>query len=203
MGTVIFWAERHHARASTGSSTVKPAKASKVMLSWPRSPAIRTKALHRAAGIPRSRQQLTVESERESAPATTPVPPSASMIDPGVNMERNIVCKMQTSQGLSSGETTLRTTGAQIVGMTDNKRIGRRVEAIRKALGFESQEEFAIEIGLNKSTYSQIKTGERRLSLDTALVMRTQYRIPLDYLYFGDALGQLPIDIAEVLKRAA
>jgi transcriptional regulator with XRE-family HTH domain len=87
--------------------------------------------------------------------------------------------------------------------MTDNKRIGRRLEAIRKALGFDSQEEFALEIGLDKSTYSSLKTGTRRLSLDTALLLRNQYRIPLDYLYFGDALEALPSNLADALKRAA
>lgn len=87
--------------------------------------------------------------------------------------------------------------------MTDNKRIGRRLEALRKALGFASQEAFAVEIGLDKSTYSSLKSGERRLSLDTALLLRNQYRIPLDFLYFGDALEALPANLAETLKRAA
>lgn len=88
--------------------------------------------------------------------------------------------------------------------MIDNKRVGIRLEAIRKACGFDSQEDFAAELlGVDKSTYTLIKKGERRLSLDSALKLRTMRRIPLDYVYFGDGLSQLPADLAEALRAAA
>lgn len=111
---------------------------------------------------------------------------------------------MQTSQELPSGKTTLPPAYGEIRRMIDNKRVGIRLEAIRKALGYKSGEAFAADLlGVDKSQYSLIKSGKRRLSLDSALMLRTLRRIPLDYVYFGDGLQQLPADIAEVLRRAA
>lgn len=152
-----------------------------------RSAARRDKLSQWAGGIPRTRQTLTVDGAKDNAEATALVPPKALIMESGVSMEATIVCTMQTSQEFASGETTFLSGCDAIGAMIDPpKIIGKRLEDLRKELGFKTQSAFAEKLGIDKSTYSSIKTGDRNLSFETACVIRRQWGISVDWLFFGD-----------------
>src|SRR5215471_2431675 len=77
-------AAERHARASARCAA-RSANTASVMSDLPRVAAISAKPAQCEPGMPRRRQQLTAESERASALATSPVPPSASMIESHVH----------------------------------------------------------------------------------------------------------------------
>lgn len=207
MGSVIrFPGRRHATRASAGALAAISASASSVTVSQPRSPASRTKGTQWGAGMPpgRSRQPLTVDFESERASATCLVPPSASMIDPGVTMSRSVVRTTRTCQGFADCETTILPGHVPIGRMVDDpKVIGRRLRALRVALGINKQIDFARSIGVEKQTYNPWEKGARPLTFEGACLIRKRYNIPLDYLFYGAAVGDLPAKILEKINEAA
>lgn len=176
---------RHHVRAPSSAS------ASSVTPVTFLADAKRERASQRPDGIPRSRQQLTVDGWRSSDAATAVVPPSASMTNPEVisdaRMSRTIVCAVQTSQVFALRKTTFRPENVEIGGMIDPPEIiGQRLERLRIELGFKTQTAFADALGIDKSTYSLYKTGDRQLTFETACLIRQNWGISLDWLFFGD-----------------
>lgn len=81
--------------------------------------------------------------------------------------------------------------------------IGPRLKALRLAVGCKTQIAFAKELGMDKSTYNPWENGERPLTFIGALLIRKRYRIPLDYLFFGEARDELPAKVARNLDAAA
>lgn len=81
--------------------------------------------------------------------------------------------------------------------------IGPRLKALRIAVGCRTQIEFAKEIGVEKNTYNPWEKGTRQLTFEGALLIRKRYRIPLDYLFFGEAADELPAKVHKSLQRAA
>lgn len=67
--------------------------------------------------------------------------------------------------------------------------IGPRLRALRLALGFGKQKDFAGEIGVEKNTYNPWETGKRPLTFEGALLIRKRFKIPLDYQFFGEIDG--------------
>lgn len=78
--------------------------------------------------------------------------------------------------------------------------IGNRLEALRKELGFKTQDAFAEKLGIDKSTYSSIKNGKRNLSFETACMIRKTWGISVDWLFFGD-LQQSAIQVMAKIGR--
>lgn len=202
MGDVV----RFHARASEGARVANSAKTSSVN-SGAVVAASRAKARQRPAGMPRSRQVLTVDLGNDSASATAMVPPSRSITVSAVisDMAPKIVREPRTCQAFANSETTLAVGCGQFGGMlTDPPEvIGARLEALRLACGCKTQQEFADEIGVEKNTYNPWEKGERPLSLNGALRIRKRFRIPLEYLFFGELEDQLPAKVAKNLEKAA
>lgn len=200
VGNVVRFRLRH-ARTSADSGSPIAARASKVTPGTPFSEASRAKATQRPDGIPPdrlrlslSRQQLTLEGSRPSASATALVPPSASMTESGVvmSMARNIVCATQTCQGFATDKTTSFENCDAIGTMMDAPEIvAGRLRALQKELGFKTQTAFAEALGIDKSTYSLYVNGHRPLTFETALLIRKQWGISLDWMFFGD-LGMAP-----------
>lgn len=192
MGEVIRMTQGH-ARASLGSRAAIPASVSRVISPpLPRSPASRTSVTQYGAGIPpgRSRQPLTVDLESRNASATCVVPPSASMIDPGVVMPDSIVCTVQTSQGFANRQATINPEHVPLAGMVDPQEVvGPRLRALRLALGFKTQKAFAEAIGVDKSTYNPWEKGTRLLTFEGACLIRKKFNIPLDYQFYGQLDG--------------
>ena len=200
MSTILRFPKRGHGR--TSSVAAIRAKASRVIPGTPRSSASRDSGSQRADGMPRLRQQLTAGELTERAEATSLVPPSASMTESGVIMPATVVCTTQTCQAFATCETTFDAGCGPIRGMIDPPTIiGNRLEALRKELGFKTQEAFAEKMGIDKSTYSSIKNGKRNLSFETACVIREIWGISIDWLFFGD-LQQSAIQIMSRIGRA-
>jgi len=81
--------------------------------------------------------------------------------------------------------------------------IGPRLKALRLALGISTQVGFAEAIGVDKSTYNPWEKGGRSLTFEGACLIRKRFRVPLDYLFFGEA-AELPASLHQKLvKRAA
>lgn len=81
--------------------------------------------------------------------------------------------------------------------------LGPRLAALRLALGVETQVEFAKAIGVEKNTYNPWENGKRPLTFEGACLIRRKYHIPLDYLFFGEAVEELPSKVVKALKKAA
>lgn len=126
------------------------------------------------------------------------------MIDPAVTMIPLIVRTMRTSQGFATRETTIFYGHGPIKAMIDDPDIiGPRLRALRLALGIETQVEFAESIGVEKNTYNPWEKGSRPLTFDGACKIRKKYHIPLDYLFYGESMDELPMKVIKNLRQAA
>lgn len=206
-GNVVPFVPRH-VRASAGSAGCDAASASKVMCERPFSLASRTMSDHRRGGIPRVRQVLTVDSGKPNSADTDPVPPSSLMVDSGVSIEPSIVRTVRTCQEFASRETTFPPAYVPIGGMSDHlidppEVIGPRLRRLRIALKVKTQFGFAQAIGVEKNTYNPWEKGTRPLTFEGALLIRKRYRIPLEYLFFGEFLEELPHRVKQALDEAA
>lgn len=81
--------------------------------------------------------------------------------------------------------------------------IGRRLRALRIACGFRTQTEFAEHIGVEKNTYNPWEKGTRPLTFEGAALIRRRFRVPVDYLFWGDLEEEIPARILKRLQEAA
>lgn len=182
----------NHVLTSADSPAASSARASSVISGTDRSAASRAKGNHRADGmpplpLPLARQPLTVDGSNDSASATALVPPSASMTKSGVIMPPNIVCTVQTCQEFATRKTTFSGNYAAIGSMMDPPHIvSARLKALRIELGYKSQSAFAAKLGIDKSTYNPYEKGTRPLTFETACLIRREFGISIDWLFFGD-----------------
>jgi transcriptional regulator with XRE-family HTH domain len=131
--------------------------------------------------------RLTVGGSKESAEATELVPPSASMMDDGVFMPDINVRVARTCQEFAKGETTFPwECGAIGAVIDDPKIVGARLKALRLELGYKSQTAFAEKLGIEKNTYNPYEKGTRALTFETALKIRRNFGVSVDWLFFGD-----------------
>lgn len=211
MGIVIrFPRARRHARASFVSGAGRACKmpsASNVRPFTPRRSAKVVKPSQCSGGIDsRFRHELTIEGFfSPSAAVTAFVPPKASRMLSTVSnmMDVNIVRDLRTSQVFATSETTSRRECAEIPVMAKElDEIASRLVATREALDFDSQAEFAKEIGLTKTKYNPFETGKRRITIDAAKAIRSKFAIPLDWIYCGDP-SRLPVEVYRKLRRRA
>lgn len=72
----------------------------------------------------------------------------------------------------------------------------------REALGFESQAEFAKEIGLAKNLYNPFEKGKRPITLRAAKAIKKRFKIGLDWTIDGDP-DDLPGHLFRKLARTA
>ena len=75
-----------------------------------------------------------------------------------------------------------------------------RVRRTRIALGYKTQMAFCREYGIRYDIYAACERGHRRLSLAVALLMRDKLKIPLDWIYCGDA-RRLPAALHRALQK--
>jgi DNA-binding XRE family transcriptional regulator len=139
----------------------------------------------------RVRQPLTVDVDSPNPSATHFVPPLASITEPhvceSVVMTGNLVRTVRTRQAFATCETTTSPIRGAISTMIDEpKIIANRLRLLREALGFESQVAFAKELGIKRNTYNPFETGERELTFETACLIRAKFRVPIDWLFWGD-----------------
>jgi transcriptional regulator with XRE-family HTH domain len=79
--------------------------------------------------------------------------------------------------------------------------VGRRVARLRQVIGL-TQPAFGEQIGLSQPHVSQIESGLRRLSIETAMLACAQWGVSLDWLYRGDANG-LPVRLHKAISAHA
>lgn len=166
----------------------------------------RTKEAQRWGGIPRRRQPLTTPLFRPSALETAVVPPSASMVDPAVksDMVNYIVRYWRTCQEFANAMTTNSEFGVLISFMREKfKDQARRLEAVRIAIGFDTQAALVKELNISKGTWSDLESGTKPLSLEMARIFKARWHLPLDFLLDGDvdALEQAPARIVRKLEE--
>lgn len=80
--------------------------------------------------------------------------------------------------------------------------VASRLKALRKELGFKTQVEFALKLGIDKSTYHPFEKGNRPLTFETACLIRREFGISIDWLFFGD-LQQSAIQTMAKIGRGA
>lgn len=197
MGIVVRF-PRRHARASLHSANfrdAKSAKASNVTQELERSSAKRTMPGQWGLGMPLDLQPLTVLSDCPSEPATSPVPPHASIIASQVgSMADHIVRKLRTCQAVAKRETTIRAQNVPILYMDTDHDVAIRLIAVRERRNL-SQVEFAEKLHIAKNTLNGFETAKRPLTLQTAKLIRKRFGVSVDWLLFGD-VGQPGHDIA-------
>lgn len=199
---VVRFPVRRHARASSGLPAIS-AKASSVISGTPFSAASLDKGSQCPEGMPLVRQTETVGSASESACATALVPPRASMTESGVIMDPTLVCTVQTCQEFATRKTTFGSICGAIKSMMDAPEIiAKRLKALRKELGYKTQVEFAAKLGIDKSTYNPFETGTRPLTFETACLIRREFGIPIDWLFFGDMQPSALQTIAKIGRSA-
>lgn len=81
--------------------------------------------------------------------------------------------------------------------------IAPRLKMVRLAYGFKSQASFAKELGIEKNTYNPFEKGKRPLSFEVACLIRRRFKIPVEWLFFGENEDQLPALVFRHLGRAA
>lgn len=206
---VVPFPSRPHARARARFAA---ANASSVICLQPLLAARSKIKGQRRGGIPRSRQQLTVDASARdlslvSSRARSKVPPKSSMIESQVMMPPTIVCTLQTCQEFAPCKSTVNHPCAEILDMAvpqaeSTAAISYRLKATREALGFSKQIDFAKALGLDKSSYNLFENGQRRLTIAVAQRLRRKFGISLDWTYCGDA-SQLPSKIIAKLGTLA
>jgi transcriptional regulator with XRE-family HTH domain len=78
--------------------------------------------------------------------------------------------------------------------------VGRRLEALREALGL-SRKDFSDTFGLDASSYGKTAKGEKQLRSDAAYAISELWGVSMDYLFRG-RLTDLPSDIRpKILKN--
>lgn len=64
--------------------------------------------------------------------------------------------------------------------------IAARLRALRIELGYGTQTAFADRLGIDKSTYNLYEKAKRPLTFETACLIRREFGISIDWLFFGD-----------------
>lgn len=81
----------------------------------------------------------------------------------------------------------------------DPKIVAKRLKNLREALGFKSQVAFAEELGMKRNTYNPFETGSRELTFEAACLIRKKFKIPIDWLFWGED-DELPYHVKVKLE---
>lgn len=78
--------------------------------------------------------------------------------------------------------------------------IAHRLRAVR-AFYEMSSIDFARQADVNHKSYSQWESGDHRISIDGAILLRDRYGISLDFIYLG-SIDTLPAKIANAVSSS-
>jgi transcriptional regulator with XRE-family HTH domain len=81
----------------------------------------------------------------------------------------------------------------------------RRLQAIRIACGFDNHTKWIAELRIAKSTWSELESGNKPISLEMARAIKARWHLPLDFILDGDTetLDQAPAKILRKLQELA
>jgi transcriptional regulator with XRE-family HTH domain len=68
---------------------------------------------------------------------------------------------------------------------TPKTELGRRLLISRLALGYDQQNKFALDAGIEPQTYNPWETGSRTLTQNGARLLRDKYQLPVEWLFEG------------------
>src|SRR5689334_19482893 len=77
--------------------------------------------------------------------------------------------------------------------------VGRRLEAFRKAIGARQEELTKLLGGERNSLWANYEAGERRISLDRALILCREFGLTLEWIYRGHK-HYLPDELREKIR---
>lgn len=80
------------------------------------------------------------------------------------------------------------------------REMGRRLRAVRRALDFHVQKEFADLLGVSPERYNQWEKGRRLPDIYALVRLKDKLGISIDYIVAGDRSG-LPVRLAERISR--
>jgi transcriptional regulator with XRE-family HTH domain len=75
--------------------------------------------------------------------------------------------------------------------------VGARLKAVREMHSLTRQE-MADRLGMSPQGYGAAEKATRRLSLDAAMLLRKEFKLPLEFTYFGN-MADLPTRISKHL----
>ena len=78
--------------------------------------------------------------------------------------------------------------------------VAERLGLLRKALGLSSAE-LCRQIGMLPSAWSMFESGQRRFTLEAAMVLRKKYGASVDWIFFGDE-ACLPKRLFDLIETA-
>lgn len=78
--------------------------------------------------------------------------------------------------------------------------VGRRLEALREAVGIEDKKAFALSFGLDNSTYGKVAAGTRPLRSHHAYRAAKRFGVTMDYFFDGDLSKIDPTLRAAIMK---
>jgi transcriptional regulator with XRE-family HTH domain len=78
--------------------------------------------------------------------------------------------------------------------------IANRLRAVRGFYGMSSIG-YAQQAGVNHKSYSQWESGDHRISIDGAILLRERYGVSLDFIYLG-SVDTLPAKIANAVSSS-
>lgn len=79
--------------------------------------------------------------------------------------------------------------GRKVVQETPHAADGKRLRAVRLALGHDVLEHYARAAGMASNLYGMHETGVRPITLERARALKHHYRLPLDFIFDGDLYG--------------
>lgn len=79
---------------------------------------------------------------------------------------------------------------------------GKRVGALRLALGFDTLRGFARDLDVEEDRYTAWEKGKALLPPQILETIRARYGVTADWVYFGDPSG-LPARLYDSLKKAS
>src|SRR5262245_19831986 len=99
-------------------------------------------------------------------------------------------------------DTQVQRTGPMAPELDDRRTIGRRIVAVRIAMGFQrDQAGFARKWGVTRSSLSLYEIGDRRPKLDQLAKLRRFFGISYDWLLHG-TFGTMPNALQKQLDEA-
>jgi len=78
--------------------------------------------------------------------------------------------------------------------------IANRLIAVREVYELNARE-FAERAGIDPTRYYKFETGDNRISVDGALMLRETYNLPLDFIYCG-SIDALPHKLAVAVSSS-
>ena len=70
-----------------------------------------------------------------------------------------------------------------VVGRKVTKKLGKRIQKLRKEMGFESQEKFAEALGLSRTHIGHIEQGRKNPSMEVLIKIAKKLKVELSDLF--------------------